>query len=148
MKGPLKKSCAKIKIFNIFFFNFPGNSKVNTPQRRRSRVLSGGSVSNMSADELAGNQSQGSETPISGSGNTGSGNLNTPSGPFRFPKTKKSLMSDWLQESESNSVNDDDDVSANYLKGSRSPPGIATHLLRSTSTASSPVKNVCSAKKR
>merc|ERR1711971_691380 len=64
--------------------------------------------------------------------------------PSVSPK-QKNLMSDWLQESESNSVVDDDDVSANYLKGSRSPPGIATHLLR---TASSPVKNVCSAKKR
>ena len=101
----------------------------------------------MSADELAGNHSQGSETPLS-TGGTGSGTNATVGGPFRFPKTKKSLMSDWLQESESNSVADDDDVSANYLKGSRSPPGIATHLLRSASTTSSPVKNVCSAKKR
>ena len=55
-------------------------------------------------------------------------------------------MSDWLQESESNTANEDDDVSANYLKGSRSPPGISTHLLRSS--AQSPNKNVCSAKKR
>ena len=55
-------------------------------------------------------------------------------------------MSDWLQESESNTANEDDDVSANYLKGSRSPPGISTHLLRSA--AQSPNKNVCSAKKR
>ena len=102
-----------------------------TPQRRRSRVMSGGSASNMSADE------------IMASGDSGTPNH---SGPFRFPKTKKSLMSDWL-ESESNSVNDDDDVSANYLKGSRSPPGIATHLLRSTANQS-PVKNQCSAKKR
>ena len=113
--------------------------------------MSGGSISNMSADELASNQTQNPETPLStgnlGSGSTGSGN-NVQTAPFRFPKTKKSLMSDWLQESESNSVADDDDVSANYLKGSRSPPGIATHLLRSASTASSPVKNVCSAKKR
>jgi hypothetical protein len=105
-----------------------------TPQRRRSRVMSGGSASNMSADETM----------------TGSTDSNTPShnGPFRFPKTKKSMMSEWLQESESNNLAlaEDDDVSANYLKGSRSPPGIATHLLRST--AQSPVKNVCSAKKR
>jgi hypothetical protein len=102
----------------------------------------------MSNDELAANnQIQSSEIPSNntpGTGQTGSGNTMS-SVPFRFPKTKKSLMSDWLQESESNSVVDDDDVSANYLKGSRSPPGIATHLLR---TASSPVKNVCSAKKR
>ena len=101
----------------------------------------------MSNDELAANnQIQSSEIPSNntpGTGQTGSGNAMS-SVPFRFPKTKKSLMSDWLQESESNSVVDDDDVSANYLKGSRSPPGIATHLLR---TASSPVKNVCSAKK-
>jgi hypothetical protein len=124
-------------------------SNAGTPQRRRSRVLSGGSVSNMSNDELAANnQIQSSEIPSNntpGTGQTGSGNNAMSSVPFRFPKTKKSLMSDWLQESESNSVVDDDDVSANYLKGSRSPPGIATHLLR---TASSPVKNVCSAKKR
>lgn len=117
-----------------------------TPQRRRSRVMSGGSASNMSADE--------SMTPGNGGCDSAavavSANLeNRYNGPFRFPKTKKSLMSDWLQESESNnSINDDDDVSANYLKGSRSPPGIATHLLRSSSAASSPVKNVCSAKKR
>ena len=136
-----------MKLRNYDFFSTLGNSKVSTPQRRRSRVLSGGSVSNMSADELAGNHSQGSETPLS-TGGTGSGTNATVGGPFRFPKTKKSLMSDWLQESESNSVADDDDVSANYLKGSRSPPGIATHLLRSASTTSSPVKNVCSAKKR
>ena len=38
-------------------------------------------------------------------------------------------------------------MSANYLKGSRSPPGISTHLLRSNA-AQSPNKNVCSAKKR
>merc|ERR1711971_48098 len=124
-------------------------SNAGTPQRRRSRVLSGGSVSNMSNDELAANnQIQSSEIPSNntpGTGQTGSGNNAMSSVPFRFPKTKKSLMSDWLQESESNSVVDDDDVSANYLKDSRSPPGIATHLLR---TASSPVKNVCSAKKR
>ena len=53
----------------------------------------------------------------------------------------------FLQESESNTANEDDDVSANYLKGSRSPPGISTHLLRSNA-AQSPNKNVCSAKKR
>ncbi len=107
---------------------------LTTAQRRRSRVMSGGSVSNMSADEAVN-----SSTPAESASNA--------NGPFRFPKTKKSMMSDWLQESESNSIADDDDVSANYLKGSRSPPGIATHLLRSSS-AQSPVKNVCSAKKR
>jgi hypothetical protein len=60
------------------------------------------------------------------------------------------LAADWLQESnDSNAshVQNDDDVSANYLRGSRSPPGIATHLLRA-SAPMSPVKNVCSAKKR
>ena len=118
------------------------SSKVSTPQRRRSRVMSGGSMSNMSADE----------TPVTGNSTTDNLTNNShQNGPFRFPKTKKSLMSDWLQESEtsnSNMGNDDDDVSANYLKGSRSPPGIATHLLRSAVTPTSPVKNVCSAKKR
>ena len=108
-----------------------------TPKRRRSRVASGGSASAMSGDD----------TNVDGSG-------------FRFPKTKKALMSEWLQESENA---DEDDVSANYLRGSRSPPGIATHLLRSSAqtsahpmtsplvqqppTIASPVK-VCSAKKR
>ena len=75
----------------------------------------------------------------------------TSGGQFRFPKTKKSLAADWLQESNdsmaSPNVQNDDDVSANYLRGSRSPPGIATHLLRATAPMS-PVKNVCSAKKR
>ena len=66
----------------------------------------------------------------------------------------------------------EDDVSSNYLRGSRSPPGIANHLLRSTSvltpspkvsqqrrtpsvpcdnivSVQSPVKSIgCSAKKR
>ena len=81
-------------------------------------------------------------------------------------------MSYWLQESNETSRSpnptfcDDDDVSANYLRGSRSPPGIAMHLLRSSigsnttaaplspniSSPHSPMKtggnNVCSAKKR
>ena len=103
-----------------------------TPQRRRSRMKSGDSASNISADETG--------------QDSGTAGASSP-GPFRFPKTKKSLMSDWLQESESNTANEDDDVSANYLKGSRSPPGISTHLLRSNA-AQSPNKNVCSAKKR
>ena len=110
----------------------------STPQRRRSRVKSGDSASNISADETP-------STPDLRETNIAS--PATVSAPFRFPKTKKSLMSDWLQESESNlTANEDDDVSANYLKGSRSPPGISTHLLRSA--AQSPNKNVCSAKKR
>lgn len=109
----------------------------STPQRRRSRVMSGGSVSNMSADETVASVSTDSATA----------NVQQANGPFRFPKTKKSMMSDWLQESETAAmVVEDDDVSANYLRGSRSPPGIATHLLRST--PHSPVKSVCSAKKR
>merc|ERR1719245_1048544 len=94
-------------------------------------MKSGDSASNISADETG--------------QDSGTAGASSP-GPFRFPKTKKSLMSDWLQESESNTANEDDDVSANYLKGSRSPPGISTHLLRSS--AQSPNKNVCSAKKR
>ena len=95
-------------------------------------MKSGDSASNISADETG--------------QDSGTAGASSP-GPFRFPKTKKSLMSDWLQESESNTANEDDDVSANYLKGSRSPPGISTHLLRSNA-AQSPNKNVCSAKKR
>ncbi|XP_040573579.1 uncharacterized protein [Lepeophtheirus salmonis] len=87
-----------------------------SPQRRRSRAMSGGG----SADE----------NPSSSSSENNQ---------FRFPKTKKMIMSDWLNQEE-------DDVSANYLRGSRSPPGIATHLLRSAPL--SPVKTVCSAKKR
>lgn len=115
-----------------------GRKMPTTPQRRRSRVMSGGSVSNMSADETPIAENNSSVAPLSS---------NSQNGPFRFPKTKKTMMSEWLHESESNSLHaDDDDVSANYLKGSRSPPGISTHLLRST--AQSPVKNVCSAKKR
>ena len=101
-----------------------------TPQRRRSRVMSGGSASAVSENEA---------TP---GGDTG-GSSN---GPFRFPKTKKMLMSDWYQESEGGGVDEEDDVSGNYLRGSRSPPGIATHLLRST--PHSPVKSFSSAKKR
>ncbi|XP_059096306.1 uncharacterized protein LOC131890876 [Tigriopus californicus] len=106
----------------------------NTPQRRRSRLLSGGSQSALSETEgLSNNES----TP-----NT----AESPNGPFRFPKTKKMLMSDWQHESEL-AGGEDDDVSASYLKGSRSPPGIATHLLRATAPQS-PNKSVCSAKKR
>ena len=64
----------------------------------------------MSNDELAANnQIQSSEIPSNntpGTGQTGSGNAMS-SVPFRFPKTKKSLMSDWLQESESNSAYDE-----------------------------------------
>lgn len=106
-----------------------------TPQRRRSRVLSGGSASAMSESEN--NYGANDSTPGTAS--------STGNGPFRFPKTKKMMMSDWLQESEAGGE-PDDDVSANYLRGSRSPPGIATHLLRAAPL--SPVKNVCSAKKR
>ena len=52
-----------------------------TPQRRRSRMKSGDSASNISADETGQDSTAGASSP----------------GPFRFPKTKKSLMSDWLQ---------------------------------------------------
>ena len=110
-----------------------------TPQRRRSRIMSGGTASALSTDEDHNltNSQDAASTP---GGPTG--------GPFRFPKTKKSLMTDWLQESSDVvAAQNDDDVSANYLRGSRSPPGIATHLLRSNAPMS-PVKNVCSAKKR
>ncbi len=128
----------------------------STPQRRRSRVLSGESASALSETEGgvmpgfggaggggAKNNSESTSTP-----NTANSNSN---GPFRFPKTKKSMMSDWLQESEAgggagSGGGEDDDVSASYLRGSRSPPGIATHLLRSAPL--SPAKSVCSAKKR
>ena len=96
--------------------------------------MSGGSASAVSENEA--NYGTNESTP----GTAGS----TSNGPFRFPKTKKMMMSDWLQESETAEA--DDDVSANYLRGSRSPPGIATHLLRAAPL--SPVKNVCSAKKR
>ena len=116
-----------------------------TPQRRRSRILSGGTASALSTDEdhVTGNAGGSQEASSAPSGLSGGG-------PFRFPKTKKSLMTDWLQESSDTAVShmqNDDDVSANYLRGSRSPPGIATHLLRSSAPLS-PVKNVCSAKKR
>jgi len=116
-----------------------------TPQRRRSRILSGGTASALSTDEdhvVTGGVGALTDTSSTPGGNAG--------GPFRFPKTKKSLMTDWLQESSDTTVahmQNDDDVSANYLRGSRSPPGIATHLLRSTAPLS-PVKSVCSAKKR
>ena len=113
-----------------------------TPQRRRSRILSGGTISALSTDED--HVTTGGPIPEMTSPPETSG------GPFRFPKTKKSLAADWLQESNDSHVThvqNDDDVSANYLRGSRSPPGIATHLLRATAPMS-PVKNVCSAKKR
>lgn len=107
-------------------------STPGTPQRRRSRVHSGGSSMSAGVSE--------SEANPESANSVGS------SGPFRFPKTKKSMMSDWFQESEISIDPEDDDVSGSYLKGSRSPPGIATHLLRAA--PHSPVKNVTSAKKR
>ena len=120
-------------------------SNPTTPQRRRSRILSGGTASALSTDE---------DHVVTGGVGALTDMSSTPGGhavgPFRFPKTKKSLMTDWLQESSDTTVahmQNDDDVSANYLRGSRSPPGIATHLLRSTAPLS-PVKSVCSAKKR
>ena len=44
-------------------------------------MKSGDSASNISADETGQDSTAGASSP----------------GPFRFPKTKKSLMSDWLQ---------------------------------------------------
>lgn len=105
-----------------------------TSQRRRSRIVSGGNASALSTDE---------DPSTSLCLDSGSSQV----GQFRFPKTKKSLMTDWLQECNDGPPQNDDDVSANYLKGNRSPPGIATHLLRSTAPMS-PNKSVCSAKKR
>merc|ERR1719483_1180248 len=54
--------------------------------------------------------------------------------PFKFPRHKKTVV-----EAEA-----DDDVSKQYLRGSRSPPGIANHLLRSAKTD----KNTQSQEKR
>ena len=143
----------------------------NTPKRRRSRISSGGSGS-ATEDISVSNARENSQESASTASTNNQTSSNSQNGPFRFPKTKKTLMSDWLQETNeaSRSPNpafcDDDDVSANYLKGSRSPPGIAMHLLRSSigsnaTTAPlspnipsphSPVKtggnHVCSAKKR
>ena len=140
----------------------------NTPKRRRSRISSGGSLSGK--EEISINTTK--ESIQDSSSGRSSNTASSQNGPFRFPKTKKSMMSDWLQEANeiSRSPNptfcDDDDVSANYLKGSRSPPGIAMHLLRSSigsnattaplspniQSPHSPVKSggnhVCSAKKR
>ena len=140
----------------------------NTPKRRRSRISSGGSISGNEEISINSTRESIQDSSSGRSGNTAS----SQNGPFRFPKTKKSMMSDWLQEANeiSRSPNptfcDDDDVSANYLKGSRSPPGIAMHLLRSSigsnattaplspniQSPHSPVKSggnhVCSAKKR
>ena len=129
----------------------------STPQRRRSRALSGGSVSNVSENENNDStpgtgfySNSGGMTSSTTTTTTTTTNTNNQNGPFRFPKTKKMLMSDWYQGSETGGggaiVGEEDDVSSSYLRGSRSPPGIATHLLRST--AQSPVKSVCSAKKR
>jgi len=53
---------------------------------------------------------------------------------FKFPRHKKTVV-----EAEA-----DDDVSKQYLRGSRSPPGIANHLLRSAKTD----KNTQSQEKR
>ncbi len=118
-----------------------GGGGAQTPQRRRSRVVSGGSASALSENEAFQGGCDSSATPNTANSNSGNG-------PFRFPKTKKTLMSDWLQEASGGGADevDDDDVSGSYLRGSRSPPGIATHLLRAA--PHSPVKSVCSAKKR
>ena len=80
--------------------------------RRRSRAKSGDS-SNISgdekeeADEVAQEQEQERERE------------------FKFPRHKRHAMA-----KEEGDV--DDDVSKQYLRGSRSPPGIANHLLRSS----------------
>ncbi len=110
----------------------------STPQRRRSRVLSGGSASaGVSENEGGGGNAAGSADGGSGS--------NAVNGPFRFPKTKKSMMVEYLQDSENAAMEEEDDVTGSYLRGNRSPPGISMHLLRSA--PHSPVKSV-SAKKR
>ena len=141
----------------------------NTPKRRRSRISSGGSISGNEDTSINVTRDNVQDSASSRLNNSSTNNQN---GPFRFPKTKKSMMCDWLQEANETSRSpnpgfcDDDDVSANYLKGSRSPPGIAMHLLRSAigsnvnnaplspniQSPHSPVKSggthVCSAKKR
>ena len=165
-----KKKADKLKTKKGFGRNNKNRKSTapNTPKRRRSRISSGGSHSG--AEDTASNHHR--DNHDSRSANSTNLSSNAPNGPFRFPKTKKSMMSDWLHEANeaSRSPNpafcDDDDVSANYLKGSRSPPGIAMHLLRSSigsntpaaplspniTSPHSPVKvgnnPVCSAKKR
>jgi len=138
------------------------------PQRRRSRAKSGDSQSaEISADEAGVTSVEGAQSADLGV---------EAHQEFRFPKHKKHMVAEYLggnadrYETVAKKIvhiikNDptnfsseglEDDVSSNYLRGSRSPPGIANHLLRSTSNTAipappkSPVKSSmgCSAKKR
>lgn len=142
-----------------------------TPQRRRSRAKSGDSQSaELSADEGGPIGPEYQQQELLGV---------EAHQEFRFPKHKKHMVAEYLggnaaqdrYETVAKKIvhfikNDpsnfssgvgglEDDVSSNYLRGSRSPPGIANHLLRSTSVTTipaapkSPVKSIgCSAKKR
>jgi len=109
-----------------------GKRKRNISLRRRSRAKSGDSTSAFSADESATTpniEHESSSTPGDGA-------------PFKFPFKKQQDGDDI-----------DDDVSGHYIRGSKSPPGIANHLLRSAVTNNagmkSPTKSIgCSAKKR
>jgi len=109
-----------------------GKRKRNISLRRRSRAKSGDSTSAISADESATTpniEHESSSTPGDGSS-------------FKFPLKKQQEDDDI-----------DDDVSGHYIRGSKSPPGIANHLLRSAVTNNagmkSPTKSIgCSAKKR
>merc|ERR1719282_639805 len=82
--------------------------------RRRSRAKSG--------DSSALSDAEGTDT-------AGAGEENGPAREFKFPRHKRHTVFP-------DAGDVDDDVSRQYLRGSRSPPGIANHLLRSSSGGS------------
>jgi len=114
-----------------------GKRRRNLSMRRRSRAKSGDSTSAVSADESGLNiDSESTATPGDNQ-------------PFKFPFKKQLAVDTFIADSEEV----DDDVSGHYIRSSRSPPGIANHLLRSAVTnhagLKSPTKSmVGSAKKR
>merc|ERR1719278_2019021 len=82
--------------------------------RRGSRAKSG--------DSSALSDAEGTDT-------AGAGEENGPPREFKFPRHKRHTVFP-------DAGDVDDDVSRQYLRGSRSPPGIANHLLRSSSGGS------------
>ncbi|CAB4069647.1 MLL5 [Lepeophtheirus salmonis] len=133
----------KKETFPIECSSTPSLEKPPVKRRRSSSVKMTNPDSNLelsSADESKSTENQHASKKMKKKERKTS---NTSTSPQR---RRSRAMSGGGSADENPSSSSKDDVSANYLRGSRSPPGIATHLLRSAPL--SPVKTVCSAKKR